>query len=81
MLESAPGRSIFHYWGLTMTNFIQMLLYIEINPRFEKETFLPDLGSRLIDSELYNSCQEPYNKLTQIFPELLDYHAPIRSNQ
>ena len=46
--------------------------------RFEKITFLRDLNSSLIQGELYNNCQEPYNKLTQIFSEVLDYHAPVK---
>ena len=45
---------------------------------FEKTTFLRVLDSRLIQNELYNNCQEPYNKLTQIFSEVLDYHAPVK---
>ena len=41
-----------------------------------KKSFLRDLDSRLIQGELYNNCQEPYNKLVQTFSEVLDYHAP-----
>ena len=44
----------------------------------KKTTFLRDLDSRLIQGELYNDCQEPYNKLMQIFSEVLDYHAPVK---
>ena len=32
----------------------------------------------MIQGGLYNNCQEPYNKLTQIFSEILDYHAPVK---
>ena len=46
--------------------------------RFEKTTFLRDLDGRLIQGELYNNCQEPYNKLTQIFSEVIDYNATVR---
>ena len=46
--------------------------------RFGKTTFLRDLVSRLIQGELYNYCQEPSNKLTQIFSEVLDYYAPVK---
>ena len=46
--------------------------------RFKKTTFLRDLDSSLIQGELYNNCQEPYHKLTQIFSEVLDYHAPVK---
>ena len=50
------------------------ILYKNVK-RFEEATFLWDLDSRLIQGELYNNCPEPYNKLTQIFPEVLDYHV------
>ena len=46
--------------------------------RFEKTTFLRDLNSRLIQGELHKNCQEPYNKLMQIFSEVLDNHAPVK---
>ena len=46
--------------------------------RFKKTTFLRDLDSSLIQGELYNNCQEPYHKLTHIFSEVLDYHAPVK---
>ena len=45
--------------------------------RSEKTTFLRDLDSRLIQGGPYNNSQEPYNKLTQIFSEVLAYHAPV----
>ena len=53
------------------------ILYRNVE-RFEKLTFLRDLDSRLTQGELYNNCQEPYNKLTQIFSEVLNYHAPVK---
>ena len=36
------------------------------------------MASGLIRGELYNNCQEPYNKLTQIVSEVLNYHAPVK---
>ena len=53
------------------------ILYRNVR-RFEKTTFLRDLGGRRIQSELCNNCQEPYNKLTQTFSDTLDYHAPVK---
>ena len=53
------------------------ILYRNVK-RFEKTTFLRDLDGRLIQGELYNNCQEPYNKLTQIFSEVIDYNATVR---
>ena len=49
------------------------ILYRNVK-RFEKTAFLPDLDSTLI--QLYNNCQEPYNKLTQKFSEVK--HAPVK---
>ena len=45
--------------------------------KFEKMR-LRGLDSRPIQCELYNNCQEQYEKLTQIFSEALDYHAPVK---
>ena len=53
------------------------ILYRNVK-KFEKTAFLQDLESRIIQSEFYNNCQEPYNKLTQILSEELDYHAPVK---
>ena len=55
------------------------ILYRNVK-RFEKTTFLRDLDSRLIQGELCNIFQEPYNKLTQKFSEVIDYHAPVKQN-
>ena len=43
----------------------------------KKQLSFRDLDIRLIQGEVYNNCQEPYDKLTQIFSEVLDYHAPV----
>ena len=50
------------------------------NKTFDKNYFLRDLDRRLIRGELYTLqlCEEPYNKLTQIFTEVLDSHAPLK---
>ena len=53
------------------------ILYRNVK-RFEKSTLLRDLGSWLIQGELYNTCQGSYNNLMQIFSEVLDYHAPVK---
>ena len=53
------------------------ILYRNVK-RFEKTTFLQDLDSRLIQGELYNNCQEPYNKPTQIFCAVLDYRTHVK---
>ena len=53
------------------------ILYRNVK-RFKKSTLLRDLDSWLIQGELYNNCQEPYNNLMQIFSEILDYHAPVK---
>ena len=30
------------------------------------------------EKKFYNNCQEPYDKVTQIFSEVLDYHVPVK---
>ena len=37
-----------------------------------------DFDSNRIQVELYNNCQEAYNKPTQIFSKVLGWHAPIK---
>ena len=51
------------------------------NKTFDENSFLRDLDRRLIRGELYNDCEEPYNKLTQIFTEVLDSHAPLKQKK
>ena len=71
----ATGISDFHKLVVTVLRSYYKKLPVK---RFGKATFLRDLNSRLIQGELYNNCQEPYNKLTQIFSEELDSHAPVK---
>ena len=45
---------------------------------FHESNFLRDLDSRLIQGELYKNCEDPYTKLSEIFSEVLNYHAPLK---
>ena len=45
---------------------------------FHESNFLRNLGSRLIQGELYKNCEDPYTKLSEIFSEVLNYHAPLK---
>ena len=45
---------------------------------FREKNFLRDLDSRLIQEELYKSCDDPYPKIYDIFSEVLNYHAPLK---
>ena len=40
--------------------------------------FLRDLDSTLIQGELYKICEDSYTKLSEIFSEVLNYHAPLK---
>ena len=51
------------------------------NKTFDENSFLRDLDRRLIRGELYNDCEEPYNKLTQTFAEVLDSQAPLKQKK
>ena len=46
-------------------------MYINVK-RLKITTFLRDLDSSLIQGELYSNCQDSFNKLMQIFSEVLD---------
>ena len=45
---------------------------------FHESNFLCDLDSRLIQGELYKNWEDPYTKLSEIFSEVLNYHAPLK---
>ena len=36
------------------------------------------MDSRLVQVELCSNCEEPYEKLTQISSEVLDFHASVK---
>ena len=45
---------------------------------FHESNFLRGLDSRLIQGELYKNCEDPYTKMSEIFSEDLNYHAPLK---
>ena len=45
---------------------------------FHESNFFLDLNSRLIQGELYKNCEDPYNKMSEIFSEVLNYHASLK---
>ena len=49
--------------------------------RFRQDHFLLDLDSRLIQEELYRNCDKPHKKLTEIFNNVLNHHAPLKQKQ
>ena len=45
---------------------------------FHESNFLRDLDSRLIQGELCENCEDSYTTLSEIFSEVLKYHAPLK---
>ena len=45
---------------------------------FHESNFLHDLDSRLIQGKPYKNCEDPYTKMSGIFSEVLNYHAPLK---
>ena len=45
---------------------------------FHESNFLRDLDSRLIQGNLYKNCDDPYTKISEIFSDVLNYHAPLK---
>ena len=39
------------------------------------------MDSRILQGELYRNCDEPYKKLTEIFNDILNHHAPLKQKQ
>ena len=52
-------------------------LYLQILKNFHASNSLCDLNSRLIQGQLYQKCEDWYNKISQIFSEDLNYHMPL----
>ena len=36
------------------------------------------MDSRLIQGELYKNCDDPYTRMSEIFSEVLNYHALLK---
>ena len=49
--------------------------------RFNQDHFLQDLDSRLLQRELYKNCDESYKKLSEVFNDILNHHAPLKQKQ
>ena len=45
---------------------------------FNQDHFVGDLDSWLLQGKLYRNCDEPYKKLTEIFNDILNHHAPLK---
>ena len=43
-----------------------------------ESNFLRDLDSRFIQGELSKNCEDPYTKMSEIFSEVLNYHAHLK---
>ena len=48
---------------------------------FYQEKFLHDLDSKLLQGDLFRNCEEPYQKLSEIFIDILNFHAPLKQKQ
>ena len=45
------------------------------------QKFLHDLDSKLLQRDLYRNCNDPYEKLSEIFVDILNHHAPLKEKQ
>ena len=43
--------------------------------------FLHDLENKLLQEDLYKNCDELYEKLSEIFVDILNYHARLKEKQ
>ena len=48
---------------------------------FYQENFLHDLDSKLLQGDLFRNCEEPYEKLSEIFIDILNFHVPLKQKQ
>ena len=42
---------------------------------FDQQNVLRDLDKKLVQGQLYKNCDVPYKKLSEIFNDILNYHA------
>ena len=47
---------------------------------FDQKKFFHDLDSKLLQ-DLYRNCDDPYDKLLEIFVDILNHHAPLKEKQ
>ena len=45
---------------------------------FDQKKFLHDLDSKLLQGDLYRNCDDPYDKLSEIFVDILNHHARLK---
>ena len=45
---------------------------------FDQKNFLHDLDSKLLQGGLYRNCEDPYDKVSEIFVDILNYHARLK---
>ena len=48
---------------------------------FDQKNFLHDLDSKLLQGDLYRNWDEPYEKLLDIFVDILNDHAPLKEKR
>ena len=48
---------------------------------FDQKMFLRNLDSKLQQGDLNKNCNEPYEKLSEISVDILNYHAPLKEKQ
>ena len=48
---------------------------------FDQKKFLHDLDSKLQQGDLYRNCDDPYEKLSEIFVDILNHQAHLKKNK
>ena len=56
-------------------------VFYRCHSNFDQKQFLNDLDRKLIEGGLYRNCHDQYNKLTEIFRDILDHHAPLKQKK
>ena len=48
---------------------------------FDQKNVLYDLDSKLLKGDLYRNCDDPYEKLSEIFVDILNHQAHLKKNK
>ena len=48
---------------------------------FDQKKILHDLDRKLLQGELYRNCDDPHDKPSEVFVDILHHHAPLEEKQ
>ena len=66
---------------LKTVNLTPKIVKYRDHKHFYQEKFLHDLNSKILQGDLFRNCEEPHEKLSEIFIDILNFHALLKQKQ